>query len=109
MHAARPYGRFPAGSDLSEDDARAVEHLARNLTNFKQASALDSLKQVMTLPSGRQAIAVDMGGTFRVFIDEPRHVRRDFDGRAVVSTIPMLYSGAITKARVREGEGWASA
>lgn len=105
MHAARPYGRFPAGSDLSEDDARAVEHLARNLTNFKQASALDNLKQVMTLPSGRQAIAVDMGGTFRIFIDEPRPVRRDFDGRAVVSTIPMLYSGAITKARVREGEG----
>ena len=54
MLSPRPYGRFAEDAELSVVDAAAVELLARNLTNFKQASELANLKRVMDLPSGRQ-------------------------------------------------------
>lgn len=105
MHQPRPYGRFTHEAELSEGDAAAVERLARSLTNFKSVSQLDSLKRVTTLSDGRQAIAMDMGGTFRVIIlerhEDPRHTP---DGLAETH-IPMLFSGVITKAQLREGEG----
>lgn len=106
MRLPRPYGRFTEDAELSAEDAAAVELLARNLTNFKQASDLASLKRVMDLPSGRQAVATDMGGLFRILVLE-RHENPDhrFDGVAETN-IPMLFSGVVTKGLVlTQGEG----
>lgn len=105
MHAPRPYGRFAGEAELASDDAAAVEQLARSLTNFKSASSLDSMKLVRELPSGRQAVAVDMGGVFRILILERYEDKtRYLDGLAQTN-VPVLFSGAITRARLREGEG----
>lgn len=106
MHQPRPYGRFAEDAELSVEDAAAVESLARNLTNFKQVSALASLKRVMSLPSGRQAVAMDMGGVFRVLILERHEIpEHRFEGVAETN-IPMLFSGVISRAQVlTDGEG----
>lgn len=105
MFAPRPYGRFSENAELSVEDAAAVELLARRLTNQKELSGLDNLKLVRDLPSGRQAVAVDMGGVFRIMILEPHELPQfQFEGIAE-SYIPMLFSGVITKHQVREGEG----
>lgn len=105
MHQPRPYGRFAHEADLSAEDAAAVERLARSLTNFKSVSQLDSLKRVATLSDGRQAVAMDMGGTFRVIVlerhEDPQHQP---DGRAETH-IPMLFSGVITRWQVLAGQG----
>lgn len=105
MHQPRPYGRFAHEAELSAEDAARVERLARSLTNFKHASQLDSLKRVAELSDGRMAVATDMGGVFRIVVLERHEVEgQDTDGLATTN-IPMLYSGVITKAQVREGEG----
>ncbi|WP_431106599.1 hypothetical protein [Variovorax paradoxus] len=105
MLAPRPYGRFAEQAELSPEDSAAVEQLARAVTNFKQLSALDSLKRVAELPSGRQAVAIDMGGVFRVLVlerhENPQH---ELTGQAETN-LPMLFSGVITRAQVLEGEG----
>lgn len=105
MHAPLPYGRFAEQAELSRDDAAAVELMMRRATNFKELSGLDSLKRVVTLPSGRQAAAILMGGVRRAVVFEP-HERPEhpFDGVARTE-IPMLFSGAILNAMVEEGEG----
>lgn len=101
MHQPRPYGRFTGETELTEADAIEVEALVRGLTNFKSLSDLDSLKRVRTLPSGRQAIAIDAGGTFRVVVTE-RHESDKFQPEGLAETnLPMLFSGVITKAIVR--------
>lgn len=104
MHASRPYGRFADSAELSPDDARAVEWLARSVTNIKQTSGLDSLKRVIDLPGGGTAEAVDMGGTFRIYITTRSGKKVNTDSRES-GAIPMLFSGAVTMARVKEGEG----
>lgn len=106
MYQARPYGRFAEQVELSSEDAAAVELLARRLTDYRQASNLDAMKMVRTLPSGRQAVAVDAGGVFRIMILEPHEIPQyTFDGVATPDHIPMLFSGAITKAMVRQDIG----
>lgn len=105
MHQPRPYGRFVGETELTPADAAAVDSLVRGLTNFKHVSELDSLKRVRDLPSGRQAIAVDMGGTLRVLVTERHESERfRFDGRAETN-LPMLFSGVVTRNKVKEQEG----
>ncbi|MDY0046069.1 MAG: hypothetical protein RBS10_01495 [Thauera propionica] len=104
MYAPRQYGRFTRGDELSGEDARAVERLARIVTNAKLVSGLDSVKRVMTLPSGREAVAVDMGGTFRIYINDRDVFEQQIEGIAQ-DTVPMLYSGNIEAAVVPVGEG----
>ena len=104
MHQPRPYGRFSREAELNDADAREVESLVRGLTNFKDVSSLDTLKRVRTLPSGRQAVAIDAGGTLRVIILEPYEAESyQFEGLAETN-LPMLFSGVITKAIVKGGE-----
>lgn len=105
MHQPRPYGRFAHEADLSGEDAAAVEKLARGLTNFKSVSQLDSLKRVATLSDGRQAVAMDMGGTFRILILERHEIPERLPDGLAETHIPMLFSGVITKSTLREGEG----
>ena len=66
MHAPRPYGLFYGKDELSVDDVAAVEAFARSLSNFKAVSELDNVKRTRKLPSGRVAVAVDMGGAYIV-------------------------------------------
>ena len=105
MQQPRPYGRFAGQTELSGEDAAAVDLLARQLSNFKSLSDLPTLKRVVDLPSGRIATAIDAGGVFRILISE-QHERADFksDGKAQTN-IPMLFSGRFTSAVVRDGEG----
>ncbi|MBH8333018.1 hypothetical protein I8R53_31755, partial [Pseudomonas aeruginosa] len=76
------------------------------MTNFKQASDLANLKRVADLPSGRQAVAIDMGGVFRILVLEQHELPQfRFDGVAQTN-IPMLFSGVITRAQVlTDGQG----
>lgn len=104
MHQPRPHGTF--GTD-GDEDAAALELLARRLTNVKDLSGLGSLRMSRTLPSGAMAIAQDMGGVFKVIVQPrlpqpPEQVRTD--GLAT-TYIPALFSGVIKKAAVRAGEG----
>ncbi len=106
MHQPRPYG-LHSTLQSDDDDAAAVEALARRLTNIKSASALDSMKMVRALPSGGVAIAVDMGGVFRVIVQKPDDELPEpstFDGVAS-SKLPMLFSGVIVQPVVLPPQG----
>lgn len=104
MHQPRPHGTF--GTD-GDEDAAALELLARRLTDLKGLSGLDSLRMARTLPSGAMAVATDAGGIFKVIV-QPRPqgppVHDQQDGLAK-PYIPMLFSGVIKKSVVRPGEG----
>ena len=104
MHQPRPHGTF--GTD-GDEDAAALEMLARRLTNAKTLSGVDSLRMSRTLPSGAMAIAQDMGGVFKVIV-QPRPQGLPTPGQRddlAEPYIPMLFSGVIKKAVVRPGEG----
>lgn len=101
MHQPRPYGRYTANEELTQEDEIAVNALVRSLTNEKDLSGKNSLKRVKTLPSGRQAIALDMGGTFRVIIKDRDKINEPKSDGLAEHTIPMLFSGVITNARAR--------
>lgn len=106
MHEPRPYGLHAVGGEITQDDSASVELLARRLTNLKQLSGVDSLRMVRTLPDGGYVIAQDAGGVFRCIVHkpEPPPPPPPFDGYAK-DFIPTLFSGAITSAIVRQGEG----
>ena len=105
MHQARPYGLF--GAEVNGEDAKAVEALARNLTNIKTLAGVDSLKMTRALPGGGMATAVDMGGVFRIIVQpalQPPQEPLPSDGLAK-SYVPMLFSGVVTSAIVQGGQG----
>lgn len=105
MHQPRPYGLNAVGGELTDEDSAAIELLSRRLTNLKDLSGVSSLRMVRSLPDGGYVIAQDMGGTFRVITHKPVSGRReDFDGVAT-SDIPMLFSGVVTSAILRPGQG----
>ena len=105
MHQPRPHGTF--GTD-SEEDAAALELLARRLTNAKTLSGVDSLRMSRTLPSGAMAVATDAGGIFKVITQQPlRETEPQFDDGLAKPYIPALFSGVIKTPRVRDGEGVA--
>lgn len=103
MHQPRPFGLH--GDPQGEEDLAAVEAIARRLTNLKAASGVESFKMVRALPSGAVAIAMDMGGVFRVVVQhEPETPPPEFEGIATES-IPMLFSGVVRKAVLSPQEG----
>lgn len=106
MHQPRPHGLQAVGGEPTSEDSAAIELLARRLTNLKTLSGVDSLRMVRTLPDGGYMIAQDMGGTFRCITHKPAPPPPPppFDGVAE-DYIPMLFSGVVTKAILRQGEG----
>lgn len=106
MHQPRPHGLLAVGGEPTDEDSAAIELLARRLTNLKTLSGVASLRMVRTLPDGGYVIAQDMGGTFRCITHKPGPPPPPppFDGVAK-EYIPMLFSGVVTKAVLRQGEG----
>lgn len=106
MHQPRPHGLTAVGGEPTDEDSAAIELLARRLTNLKTLSGVASLRMVRSLPDGGYVIAQDMGGTFRCITHKPGPPPPPppFDGVAK-EYIPMLFSGVVTKAVLRQGEG----
>lgn len=104
MHQPRPHGTF--GTD-GDEDAAALELLARRLTNIKTLSGVDSLRMVRTLPSGAMALATDAGGIFKVIVQPRLHegVAPENESGLAGAYIPMLFSGVVKKSVVRGQEG----
>ena len=106
MHQPRLNGRFAHQVELTQDDAAAVEKLVRSSGNYKDVAGIEAYQRTAILPSGRTAVTINAGGVLRTVIyeapsDEQRYAH---DGRALVQ-VPMLYSGCITEAKVKYGQG----
>lgn len=105
MLEPRPYGLAVYGGDLTNEDRLFIDAYTKKVTNIKEVSNLESIRYTRTLPDGGYVVIQDMGGVFRAiaFKDKLENLPK-FDGLAT-SKIPMLYSGAITKSILRNGEG----
>lgn len=107
MHTPRPYGLAVYGGQLTDKDLAFIDGIAKRLTNIKRIGKLDSIKLVYDLPDGGAVIIYDMGGVFRAIATKPKPSQTD-DLQAdhmAHGHIPMLYSGVITRAMVRQGQG----
>lgn len=106
MHTPRPFGLAAYGGQLTADDLAFIDHIAKQLTNVKDTSKLQSLKWVYDLPDGGEVVIYDMGGVFRAIATKPTEQdeppQHDYMAH---SHIPMLFSGAITKSIVGSDEG----
>ncbi|MEG0130553.1 MAG: hypothetical protein RR677_03600 [Acinetobacter sp.] len=105
MHQPRPYGLALQGAELTDDERAFIDVTVQRFTNFKQTSQVESLKKVYNFPKGGHFIIQDLGGVLKVLIYKGELVDQfEIDGlaKAYVST---LYSGVITKARIRREEG----
>ena len=68
MHQPRPYGLALQGAELTDDERAFIDVTVQRFTNFKQASQVESLKQVYNFPNGGYFIIQDMGGVLKVLI-----------------------------------------
>lgn len=97
MHQPRPYGLHAIGLAPTDKDNAFIGNVAVRITNLKELSGVNSLKMVYDLPDGGYVIVQDVGGNFRVITHKPTpSTEVYFDGLAS-SSIPMFYSGVITK------------
>lgn len=103
MHQPRPYGRF-ANGELSAEDTVAVDSLARSLTNARETGILVD-RRVVDLPSGRVAVADAADGTFRIRVLDRQQYERELPSGLAEFHVPMLFSGVITNAVLRERQG----
>ena len=99
MHQPRPFGRH-SNEELSPEDKAAIDLFARKLTNLKNASQLDGFKMVRQLPSGKVAVASDLGGSFRITVHTEDEKKPFKDEGVAKLHIPALISGAITRHKV---------
>ncbi|MEG0342336.1 MAG: hypothetical protein RR633_09130 [Acinetobacter sp.] len=105
MHSPRPYGLLVINGELSENDNLFIDHQLKKLSNQKVISNLESIRQVKDLPDGGYVILQDMGGMLKAIAHKELSLDEfESDGLAKVY-VPMLYSGVITKARIRKEEG----
>ena len=105
MRAPLPYGLFVIGGQATGDDLAHADALAREVTNMRTAGALVAHRMRRPLPDGGEVEAVYAGGTFRVYIskdDTPDEKREESE---VSLDVPLLFSGVVTRALVRSGEG----
>lgn len=105
MHSPRPYGLLVINGELTEKDNLFIDHQLKKLSNQKAISNLENIRQVKDLPDGGYVILQDMGGMLKA-IAHKELLLDEFepDGLAKIY-VPMLYSGVITKARIRKEEG----
>ncbi|WP_291345678.1 MULTISPECIES: hypothetical protein [unclassified Acinetobacter] len=105
MHSPRPYGLLVINGELTEKDNLFIDHQLKKLSNQKAISNLENVRQVKDLPDGGYVILQDMGGMLKA-IAHKELLLDEFepDGLAKIY-VPMLYSGVITKARIRKEEG----
>lgn len=105
MHSPRPYGLLVLDGELSDRDQLFIDQELKKLTNQKTVSNLDSIRQVKNLPDGGYVILQDMAGILKAIAHKELSFDEfELDGFAKLY-IPMLYSGVITKARVRKEDG----
>lgn len=105
MHSPRPYGLLVINGELTENDNLFIDHQLKKLSNQKVISNLESIRQVKDLPDGGYVILQDMGGMLKAIAHKELLLDEfESDGLAKVY-VPMLYSGVITKARIRKEEG----
>jgi len=106
MHSPRPYGLQVVNGQLSENDKTFIDHQLKKLSNQKDISNLESIRQVKDLPDGGYVILQDMGGILKAIAYKPLSLDGgfEFDGLAKLY-IPMLYSGVISNSRVRQEDG----
>lgn len=105
MLEPRPYGLAVYGGDLTNEDRLFIDAYTKKVTNIKEVSNLESIRYTRTLPDGGYVVIQDMGGVFRaIAFKDKLETLPKFDGLAT-SKIPMLFSGAITKSILRNGEG----
>lgn len=96
MHTPRSYGLHVIGGKLTADDTAFIENHARQLTNAKQLSGLDTAREVYSLPDGGTALFQDAGGVFRVITYKEVVVEKPKDETFEKPVkIPMLFSGLI--------------
>lgn len=100
MHSPKPYGLHVIGGRLSSDDELFIQHEIKKLTNSKDVSNLNAIRQVKDLPSGGYVILQDMVGILKAITHKQSTIDQlDNDGIAKLY-VPMLFSGAITKSIV---------
>ena len=105
MHSPRPYGLLVLDGELSDRDQLFIDQELKKLTNQKTVSNLDSIRRVKNLPDGGYVILQDMGGILKAIVHKELSFDEfELDGFAKLY-VPMLYSGVITKARVRKEDG----
>lgn len=105
MHSPRPYGLLVLDGKLSDRDQLFIDQELKKLTNQKTLSNLDSIRRVKNLPDGGYVILQDMAGILKAIVHKELSFDEfELDGFAKLY-IPMLYSGVITKARVRKEDG----
>lgn len=105
MHSPRPYGLLVINGELTEKDSLFIDHQLKKLSNQKAISNIDSIRQVKDLPDGGYVILQDMGGILKAIAHKELSLDEfESDGLAKFY-VPMLYSGVITKAKIRKEEG----
>ncbi|WP_296280897.1 hypothetical protein [uncultured Acinetobacter sp.] len=105
MHSPRPYGLLVVNGKLTENDSLFIDHQLKKLSNQKAISTLESIRQVKDLPDGGYVILQDMGGMLKAIAHKELILNKfEPDGLAKLY-IPMLYSGVVTRAKVRKTEG----
>lgn len=105
MHQPRPYGLHVKGGELTTNDEAFINITAKSFTNLKQVNHLDNIKRVYDLPDGGYVVFVDMGGNFRVIADKSQTIEDVLSLGLAKYHTPMLFSGVIDRAVIKEGEG----
>ena len=104
MRAPLPYGLFVTGGQATESDLLEADALAREVTNFRLAGDLVAHRMRRELSGGGTVEVEYAGGAFRVYIDKTGADLSLADIPQQLS-VPMLFSGVITKAVVPHGAG----
>lgn len=100
MHSPKPYGLHVVGGTLSSDDELFIHQEIKKLTNNKDVSNLNSIRQVKDLPNGGYVILQDMGGVLKAIAHKELQTKEYVPDGFAKLHIPMVFSGVITRAMV---------
>ena len=107
MRAPLPYGLFVTGGQATANGLAQADALAREVTNMRLTGGLVAHRMRRSLDDGGTVVADYSGGSFRVHIDKSDQdsKRQEGDEPILSLEVPMLISGVITRALLRDGEG----